>query len=215
MNRARGLERRLERLVDGIAARLFGGRVHPVELGSRLIREADLAAIEGPAGPSIPNVFAITVDLETADPAAVDEMKRELASVVTDTAAEQGWRLEGPATIIIEPGRGRDVAVKAAFEPGDLPPWGMLMETGGRARYQLRPNRVVVGRSRESDVQILEEAVSRRHALIWREGGRHWIADFKSANGTSVNGQRVAGVVEVVPADLLSFADSAFVFRTV
>ena len=43
MGLARGIERRLERLVDGLAARLFRGRIHPVELGALLIREADLA----------------------------------------------------------------------------------------------------------------------------------------------------------------------------
>jgi hypothetical protein len=58
---ARGLEQRLERLIDGIAARLFRGRMHPVELGTRLVREADLALRTGPAGPVAPNDFEVAL----------------------------------------------------------------------------------------------------------------------------------------------------------
>lgn len=214
MSKARGLERRLERLVDGIAARVFGGRVHPVELGTRLLREADLAAIEGPAGPTIPNLYVIAADLEAADHPARVEIGRELADLITDTAVEQGWRLEGPVTVTLaEGGKSGSVHIETAFEQGDLPPWATLTGTDNRNKLSVHHNRAVVGRSADADVTIPNPNVSRRHALLWRESERFWIADLGSANGTLVNGEPVFEVVEIVPADLILFGNASFLLR--
>ena len=71
MGLARELEKRLERLVDGVSGAIFRGRVHPVDLGTRIIREADLSMTEGPAGPVVPNEFFLALhpdDLEPAGP---------------------------------------------------------------------------------------------------------------------------------------------------
>ena len=40
MGLARNLERRLEKLVDGLSATVFRGRMHPVDLANRLVRQA-------------------------------------------------------------------------------------------------------------------------------------------------------------------------------
>ena len=214
MSKARGLERRLERLVDGIASRVFGGRVHPVELGTRLLREADLAAIEGPAGPTIPNIYVIAADLEATDAPARAEMQQELAGLVTDSAVEQGWRLEGPVGVTLaEGGKAAAVHIETAFEEGDLPAWATLTGTDNRDRLALHHNRAVVGRSVDGDVVIPNPSVSRSHALLWRESGRHWIADLGSANGTFVNGEPVFDVVEIDDADLILFGNAGFLLR--
>ena len=85
MGLARGLERRLERLVDGLAAHLFRGRIHPVELGTRIVREADRGVFETHAGPGAPNAFVVTLggEIEPAD--AVAEAERELNENRYDT----------------------------------------------------------------------------------------------------------------------------------
>ena len=58
--------------------------------------------------------------------------------------------------------------------------------------YDLRKDRITIGRSRESDVFLEDLAVSRTHTTINRQSnGRFLLRDENSANGTLVNGQRV------------------------
>lgn len=212
MSVARGLERRLERFVDGIAARIFGGEVHPAELAGRLLREADLGLTEGPAGPVAPNRFVVTaaVDTDTHD---TEELRAELASVIEDAAEEQGWRLEGPAAVELLAGSGTAIGITAKVEPGERPAWAQLLGADDRTRHELRHNRVVIGRSHDCDIVITHPPVSRRHARLWREAGRLWVEDLGSANGTAVNGEPVREAFEVFDADVISFAESPHVLR--
>jgi diguanylate cyclase (GGDEF)-like protein len=51
----------------------------------------------------------------------------------------------------------------------------------------------VVGRSRSAQIRIVDEGVSRRHIAIgWDDGGRLWLEDLHSRNGTLCNGKRVS-----------------------
>jgi pSer/pThr/pTyr-binding forkhead associated (FHA) protein len=59
--------------------------------------------------------------------------------------------------------------------------------------YELRKDRLSIGRSRESDIFLEDLAVSRLHASIYRDdSGSYILRDENSANGTSVNGQRIS-----------------------
>ena len=71
-----------------------------------------------------------------------------------------------------------------------------------------------IGRSREADVQINSEAVSRNHAKIVIAGGRAQIEDLGSHNGTLVNGERIAGTVELTSGDVVAIADTLLILRT-
>ena len=51
---------------------------------------------------------------------------------------------------------------------------------------------VVIGRTPECDVILYEAGVSRRHARIFEEGEGFSVEDLGSANGTIVNGEKVA-----------------------
>jgi hypothetical protein len=217
MGLARGIERRLERLVDGMAARLFRGRIHPVELGSRLIREADLSLQEGPAGPIAPNHYVVALGGPPADDAALQEAQTELALVVEENAAERGWRLEGPAIVRIVTGAGieSDATVEAAFAPGQVPVWARLVPSGRAAELEIRYNRSTIGRSKDADLSIAAPEVSRIHALIWRQAGGAWIHDLDSSNGTFVNGERISEVLEVLDGDVLTFGEPHFVYRMI
>jgi len=68
-------------------------------------------------------------------------------------------------------------------------------------------SQLLLGRSRECDVVLTSDAVSRRHArLVFRDG--HWmVCDLDSRNGTSVNGVRV-GRCRLRPGDRMIFADT-------
>ena len=66
---------------------------------------------------------------------------------------------------------------------------GVLSWAGQRLRVDKR--RVVLGRSRECDIQIDDANISRRHAELRQEGTSFWIVDLGSTNGTEVEGRRV------------------------
>ena len=216
MGLARGLERRLELLVDGLASRLFKGRVHPVELGSRLVREADLALFETPGGPGAPNAYRVTMGGEAVEQEVLATVRRELAQFVEDAAADRGWRLEGMAWVEVEvvPGdRPSDVAIECWGEPGPRGPWARLDPHEGGSSVPITVNRAVVGRSGGSDVHIPIDDVSRVHALIWQESGSAWLSDLGSSNGTYVNGERITGSTPIGDGDRISFGGAEFVIR--
>jgi hypothetical protein len=58
------------------------------------------------------------------------------------------------------------------------------------ARHVVDKRRVVIGRSKECDIQIHDSNVSRQHAELRQEGTAYWLVDLESTNGTEVNGQR-------------------------
>ncbi len=55
------------------------------------------------------------------------------------------------------------------------------------SRVVLGDRPVVLGRSVESDFQISERSISRRHCRIYREAGRFWVEDLNSTNHTFLN----------------------------
>jgi hypothetical protein len=213
---ARGLERRLERLVEGLSAAVFRGRVHPIDLANRLVREADLSVVDTDAGPTVPNEYAITLGADDLDEAIDREaLVAELAATLDITAADRGWRLEGPVRItLVEKGTtgGTGITVMATTVPGTLPPWGWLVGADG-VEMGLRPNRVLVGRAPGNDIRLDDPEVSRRHAVVWREAGKVWLADLGSSNGATVNGRPAAAPVEVAPGDIVGFGPMTLSFR--
>ncbi|MGZ3673645.1 MAG: FHA domain-containing protein [Ktedonobacterales bacterium] len=73
---------------------------------------------------------------------------------------------------------------------------GMLVVRQGKEPgriFEVRKDRLTIGRSRESDIFLEDLAVSRLHTTVSRdEYGRYILRDENSANGTYVNGQRVS-----------------------
>jgi hypothetical protein len=58
--------------------------------------------------------------------------------------------------------------------------------------FPLRPNReIVIGRSSDLDMVLVEDMVSRKHAKITTGSSRVMIQDLGSTNGTFVNGEKV------------------------
>jgi pSer/pThr/pTyr-binding forkhead associated (FHA) protein len=62
----------------------------------------------------------------------------------------------------------------------------------GRERTAIFHRAVIIGRDNASDLQILEDSVSRRHVQLIPAQGAWLLRDLDSANGTFVDGRRVA-----------------------
>ena len=60
-------------------------------------------------------------------------------------------------------------------------------------RYPLSAEETLIGRNPTTDVTLLDENISREHALILRDAdnGSYTIEDLQSTNGTKVNGKAV------------------------
>jgi hypothetical protein len=98
-------------------------------------------------------------------------------------------QLEPGATMVYKP---KTPVTTQAVSPEEL---GLEQEiavlTYDGSRHEVKQRRVVLGRSRDCDIQLADANVSRRHAELRQEGAAYWIVDLDSTNGLEVNGKRV------------------------
>jgi len=218
MRLAKEMERRLERLVDGATAAVFRGKMHPIDMAERLVRQADFVAHDGPAGPEIPNQWKVCINpLDIPDGVNQADLADELSAALADTARDRAWRLTGPISVDIV--HDRDVPrgltdCSGQSVPGALPAWGQLIATTPPLALAIADNRNTIGRALESDVVANIPEVSRHQALIVRRGGEVTISDAGSANGTFVNGESIGTEPHaLVPGDIVTIGDVEFTFR--
>ncbi|MFN0153396.1 MAG: FhaA domain-containing protein [Gaiella sp.] len=82
----------------------------------------------------------------------------------------------------------------------------------GRKTHTVSSSRVVIGRSREADVQVADADVSRRHCELVQDSPTTWsIVDLGSTNGTMVNGKRVKRA-RVEDGDRITIGGAEIVF---
>jgi pSer/pThr/pTyr-binding forkhead associated (FHA) protein len=71
-----------------------------------------------------------------------------------------------------------------------------------------------LGRSASNDIVLRNGKVSRRHAIIHRQGDdEYWLVDFGSTNGTLVNGRRVVRPTLLQDSDRILLGEEGLVFR--
>jgi diguanylate cyclase (GGDEF)-like protein len=69
----------------------------------------------------------------------------------------------------------------------------VLAGTNVGEMYRLEGVEVVIGRASNATVRLSDDGISRRHARVFAEGAAFMVEDLGSANGTMVNGVRIAG----------------------
>ena len=88
--------------------------------------------------------------------------------------------------------------IEAGSVPGELRGPALVVRAGGgRAgeSFELAGLRTLIGRSPDCHVFLDDVTVSRRHAEIVHQDGRHEIRDLGSLNGTFVNRHRIETAV--------------------
>ena len=213
MSVVRSLEKRLEKLLEGVGGKVFSARLHPSEIAEKLAREADFARFEHETGPATANSFTILVNPKDLA-LDVKDLQQSLTDEMVRYTTEEGLRLEGPISVRIEesevvaPG-GATCHVEVS--PGPAVRWAKLLSD--EAAVEISRNRSLIGRSPESDVVIDHNDVSRAHALVWRQSGQTWLRDLGSANGTSVDSQSLGSEPIVIQSgSVLGFSDHQYRF---
>ena len=83
--------------------------------------------------------------------------------------------------------------------------------------YLLKGRSVLIGRDDGCPIQIIDEAVSRRHLRIRHDAEDHrFVAeDLDSANGTSVNDERIDRERPLADGDVLKLGSTEIMFSAV
>lgn len=69
-----------------------------------------------------------------------------------------------------------------------------------------------IGRDAANHIAIANPYLSGRHATIYLKDGSYFIEDLDSANGTTLNGQKVDTVLPLKNKDILTLGDVEFLF---
>jgi phosphoserine phosphatase RsbU/P len=85
---------------------------------------------------------------------------------------------------------------------------------GSRQKFTVGKERVTIGRSRDCDIFLPDQWLSRHHAEIRRRGQSAFLADLRSKNGTLLNGERVAAECLLRHGDVISLGEHRLTFTT-
>jgi hypothetical protein len=208
------MERRLERMVEGVFSRRRRGSIRPIELGRRLVREMDdNRSVDVKGRRIVPNDF--TVLLSPTDHAGFsdieDALTTELGEAAREYAREESYHFMGPVLVKLtvdnnlKAGRfGISSQLKQAA--GGLGAGSLVLPSG--ERVALGEHVTTVGRLPESTISINDTNVSRNHSEI-RTGSAAYVAvDLGSTNGTMVNGVRIVGEQRLNDGDIISFGST-------
>lgn len=72
--------------------------------------------------------------------------------------------------------------------------------------WVMEKDEIVIGRGEECDLVLDERQVSRQHVRIYKEGGKYYVEDLESKNGTWLNGNQFKGVRQLSDGDELHLA---------
>ena len=117
----------------------------------------------------------------------------------------------------VEPGATMIYRPRTPLPPeGPAPDVALAQEivtlTVNGKRRELDTRRVVIGRSKDCDIQISDPNASRRHAELRQEGAAYWLIDLDSTNGSSVNGHRTARS-KLESGDMITIGSTELLFE--
>lgn len=108
-------------------------------------------------------------------------------------------------------------AARVASQPTVVGPMSaaasLVLLNGPRANQPIQiGDQLRIGREADNDLPLSDVRISRHHAILQRQGEVYQIADLGSSNGTWVNGQRIAGPVQLKAGDTILVGDTELRF---
>ena len=84
----------------------------------------------------------------------------------------------------------------------------------GTKSYELTDKIVTVGRSPANTIPIEDGAASRKHCMVKKEPeDTYTLVDMGSANGTTVNGEKIAGEHHLEAEDRIKIGKTILIFK--
>jgi hypothetical protein len=97
---------------------------------------------------------------------------------------------------------------------GRKPSLVALDERGRKTRLDaFVEDQVILGRGPECGVELKDEFASNLHAKIYQAGGRYYVEDMGSTNGTYVNSRRINNPTELRNGDSIKIGRTVIEFR--
>ncbi len=95
-----------------------------------------------------------------------------------------------------------------------MPEIAIQTADGAKERFPLVKSRVTIGRSRESDIFLPDQWLSRHHAEILQRSDGFYVLDLQSKNGTLLNGQPVKDERRLREGDVITLGEHSLTFST-
>ncbi len=208
------IERRLERMVDGVFTRRSQGSIRPIELGRRLVREMDdNRSVDVKGRRIVPNDF--TIALSAGDREAFGDIETtlttELGEAAKEYAREEGYNFMGPVVVRLSTDgnvkNGRFTVISQLKQGAGGSSMASIVLPSGQ-RISLNQGTVSVGRLPECTISVNDSNISRQHAEMRQGNGGYVVVDLNSTNGTLVNGVRISGEQRLADGDIISFGST-------
>lgn len=214
----KGVERRLENMVEGAFARVFKSGLRPIEIGRRLTREIDNnRSVDVRGRTVVPNDFVIRLSDDDFERFSEidDALVRELCDAAREHAREERYSFMGPVLVelVVDPKvRTGEFRITSRMKegPGGAGAGSLILPNNDR--YVLGERVVVLGRLPDCDITLTDTNVSRHHAEIRPHTDGFVLVDLGSTNGCRVNGQRVNQRL-LHDGDELSFGNTRMLFQ--
>ena len=240
MSKIARFEALAERLVEGTFARLFAGRLRPLEVATHLARAMEDHQVLSPEGiPQAPTHYRVCLHpgdreaLLAEQPALEDELARHVAELATqaglaletqpvvravddDDVEPCQVRVEArwipPEAVEVERTRQMEDVGEEIGDPEEIAPRGHpFLVLAGKRHVDLLQTVISIGRALDNDLIIEDSRVSRHHAQLRRRYGRYVLYDLGSSGGTHINGYPVEECV-LQSGDVISFAGVQVIF---
>ena len=101
-----------------------------------------------------------------------------------------GGSVDGPQSTVFIGGPAKPKQDDSAILLVDtkIPYVAVTAGPGKGKQWQLRSEKMLVGREQPADIIVDDPAASRRHAQVYKKSGRWYLKDLDSTNGTYLDG---------------------------
>lgn len=182
--------------IDGAQATIGRQEHNTVVLDDARLSRQHARIERGPAG------FTVT-DLNSANGTLVNG--RTVAGTVP---LGPGDRVQlGDTVIVVEDAAPASSGVPAASSVGGGTPPRLIVQDSGKV-YRLDRPALIMGRQPDVDLPLEDTQASRQHARFETEAGRVTVIDLGSANGTRVNGAKIAAPTILNDGDVVQIGTS-------